>query len=567
MLIILHEGCTMGRRLTEIEYIEKATALHNGRYAYININYNNYDSILTVICKEHGEFIIAARNHLKGKGGCIKCSGGVALTTEQYVTKCIEVHIGKYDYSDVVYTNHNSLIKIKCPTHGYFHQVADYHKSGNGCPKCIGRVEHSRTIFLNNLPEKHKKNKNYDYSKIPLIFKPSTLLTIICKEHGEFITTYERFVNRIHGCRGCSGYAKSNTSEFITKAVSVHKSKYTYNNVNYISWETDINVTCTEHGDFEIRPNNHLNGKGCPKCTHQISSQENKILTQFPIFKQTVRDIIAPYHLDLYSPENNLAIEVNGRYWHSEDKGKPREYHLFKTDECLSKGITLLHFWDDEINVKFEIIKSMINSRLGTIDRVYARKTKVIIPIKSEVKLFLEANHLQGSANYSAAYGLEYNNELIAVMTFGKPRFNKGYEWEIIRLASKLNLSIVGGASKLFKAFVKDKLPNSVITYADRRYSEGNVYEQLGFLFSHNSKPNYFYAKGAYSILRYSAQKHKLPKLLGDKFDANKSEGSNMLDAGYVRVYDCGNKVFTWNPQKCQPLTIHATTATTPKKP
>ena len=128
-------------------------------------------------------------------------------------------------------------------------------------------------------------------------------------------------------------------------------------------------------------------------------------------------------------------------------------------------------------------------------------------------------------------------------MTFGKPRFNKNHDWELIRFASKLGIHVVGGASKLLAHFRKSH-SGSVVSYADRRYSDGNLYEKLGFKKAGVSKPNYWYVKKNSRLSRYACQKHKLQAVLGDGFDPNLSEEENMYMNGWTRYHDCGNLVY-----------------------
>jgi hypothetical protein len=130
-------------------------------------------------------------------------------------------------------------------------------------------------------------------------------------------------------------------------------------------------------------------------------------------------------------------------------------------------------------------------------------------------------------------------------MTFGKCRFDKKHEWELLRFCNKLGYHVPGSASKLLKYFEKTYKPTSLVSYADRRWSIGNVYEKLGFKFSHNSLPNYWYFKNNSLLLesRVKYQKHKLKNLL-ENFDENKTEVENMKANGYNRIFDCGNMVF-----------------------
>ena len=127
-------------------------------------------------------------------------------------------------------------------------------------------------------------------------------------------------------------------------------------------------------------------------------------------------------------------------------------------------------------------------------------------------------------------------------MTFGKPRFNKFYEWELLRYVTIGSFSIVGGAGKLLNYF-RNHFCGSIISYADKRWSNGNLYKTLGFAEINESEPSYYYCKGDVRYSRVKFQKHKLKDIL-PIFDENLSEKENMERNGYMRVWDCGNKVF-----------------------
>jgi hypothetical protein len=249
--------------------------------------------------------------------------------------------------------------------------------------------------------------------------------------------------------------------------------------------------------------------------------------------------------LDIYLPKYNLAIEFDGVYWHSE-KFLPKDYHLTKTEQCESNGIQLLHIFENEwINpIKQDIWKSIISTKLNKNKKIYGRNTYIEIIDNKLSKQFLDENHLQGYIYSEINIGLFHKNELVSVITFGKPRFNKNYEFELIRFANKKYTSIIGGFSKLLKYFKRNYKPSSIITYADRRISNGNLYEKTGFKFLKNTDPNYFYTNDFNTLhSRNKFQKHKLKNLLED-FNSNLSEHENMLNNNYYRIYDCGNKVY-----------------------
>jgi hypothetical protein len=200
--------------------------------------------------------------------------------------------------------------------------------------------------------------------------------------------------------------------------------------------------------------------------------------------------------IDIYLPDLNLAIEINGLYWHSEIWGKYKDYHLSKTTELIDKGIHLLHIFDYEWLQNKDIIKSIILNKIKKIDnKIHARKC-IIKEVKNEDKIkFLDDNHRQGNCISSVNLGLYYEGELVSLMTFGNNRFKKDNSIELIRFCNKINTNVMGGASKLFKYFVDNYNPKKIITFADRRYSLGELYLVLGFTFNYFTSPSYFYWK------------------------------------------------------------------------
>jgi hypothetical protein len=130
-------------------------------------------------------------------------------------------------------------------------------------------------------------------------------------------------------------------------------------------------------------------------------------------------------------------------------------------------------------------------------------------------------------------------------MTFSKCRYNKKYEYELLRFCNKLGYHVPGAAGKLLKYFELNLQPKTLISYADRRWSKGNLYEKLNFKLISISSPNYWYFKlgkiNRESRIKY--QKHKL-KLLLDNYDDNLTEHENMLNNKFHRIYDSGNLVY-----------------------
>ena len=247
------------------------------------------------------------------------------------------------------------------------------------------------------------------------------------------------------------------------------------------------------------------------------------------------------------TPSGVVGVEYDGLYWHSELAGKGRGYHLSKTLECEASGIRLVHVFESEWLSKREIVKSRLGSALGLYGRtVYARRCAVRQVSASESRRFQDENHIQGAAGAKVSLGLYFGDELVSLMTFGKCRFDRKHEWELVRFCSKLNTRVVGGAGKLLRRFENDYRPVSLVSYADRRWSIGRLYDALGFRLDHASQPDYWYFRPRDTSVLYSRvrfQKHKLKDVL-QKFDESKSEAQNMKDNGFFRIFDCGNLVY-----------------------
>lgn len=295
--------------------------------------------------------------------------------------------------------------------------------------------------------------------------------------------------------------------------------------------------------DLSNVKNNHTTSCGCVKSKPEAEVKSFIQSLDIP-FKANDRSVIKPKELDLIIPSHNLAIEFNGLFWHSELQGKDRKYHIDKTNSCKEVGYELIHIFEHQWVNKQEIVKDIIRKRLGLVDaKIFARKCEIKELDSTEARTFLEKNHLQGYANATHKIGLYYNDELVSIMTFGASRYDKKVDWELIRFANKLGTNVLGGASKILKYF-RTKYEGSLVSYCDISLFSGNLYKQLGFEFSHNAKPNYFYFDSMLNVYsRVSFQKHKLKDKLAN-FDPTLTEWENMLNNDFNRYWDCGNAVY-----------------------
>lgn len=245
--------------------------------------------------------------------------------------------------------------------------------------------------------------------------------------------------------------------------------------------------------------------------------------------------------VDILLPDHKLAIECNGVYWHSEMYKTPN-HHKLRKDEVNQLGFRLMQFNDLDWYNKQPVILSMINNAIGARhDKIYARQCSVVDVDAPTAKTFIDNNHLMDANVGAIRKGLVYNGSLVAVMTFGKPNYNRKYTWELLRFCSRIGASIIGGASKLLSHFTSESV-GSIISYSDNMISDGNVYQRLGFAKSHDVPPVYSYFKpGVPRLLhRSAARRSNLPQLLGDSFEERLTEKDNMFKAGWLRYYDAG---------------------------
>lgn len=286
----------------------------------------------------------------------------------------------------------------------------------------------------------------------------------------------------------------------------------------------------------------------CVHCNplHSNTSNCEKELLNFikSIYKLDIisnsRKIIEPYEIDIYLPELNLAIEFNGLLFHSEYK-VDKNYHIKKTNMCRNKNIQLIHIWEDDWLYKKDIVKSIISGHIGNNNKIYARKCNIKNLGVNDCREFINNSHIQGFVPATKYYGLHFEDELIQVMSFKRVKDN---DWEISRLCSKLNTSVIGGASRIFKHFLNNNEFDSLISYSLNDYFDGGVYKNLGFEFVKETKPSYFYVVDRNRLSRQKFQKHKLIK---DGYDKEKSGDQIMLERGYYKIYNSGNKI--WNRQ------------------
>ena len=286
------------------------------------------------------------------------------------------------------------------------------------------------------------------------------------------------------------------------------------------------------------------------KTTSRFEVELKQILEEISgkEFNKT-RKAIYPKEIDLYNDELKFGVEFNGTFWHSvqyeecEDgvyrpkkECRPHTYHRDKSFDAEKNGIFIFHVfehqWTDP-DVKPKIISQLRNLLGKNENKVYARKCVIDLNVPaSESMRFLQENHVQGALSASVKIGLRHCDELVALMTFRK---NNVGDWELSRFCNKTNMNVVGGASRLFNAFVREYNPEEVFSYSDIARTRGTMYENLGFKFVKFTQPNYWWINifSEFYIPRYRTQ---MP-----------NETQIMTDGGHVKMFDCGSRKLVWN--------------------
>ena len=549
--------------------IEKCKQIYNNYYDYSLVNFTEKDKI-DIICPKHGIFTQNLKDHINGHK-CPKCSYEELsenkkrkYSYEELVNDGTKIHNGKYSYpqQEIKYFYDDCI--ITCPIHGDFKQKINNHINDSyGCPKCaLDSLHKSKKYSINDIKLLLNDKTNISYN-INSYVNMNTPMEFTCNTcNNTFKRPLTVFLNENDTCPYCnklnSNKRFKTTEEFIDEANKVHNNYYDYSVTKYIRSNDYVDVICPEHGLFKIEANSHLQGHGCPlhykntsKLEKEVSDYIISLIGEKNVILNSKNILDSKKEIDIFVPSYNLAIEFNGLYWHNE-LNKDKDYHLNKTIECNKNGIRLFHIFEDEWIYKQDIIKSMLKNFLHLIDiRIYARKCEIKEVNPKDSKEFLNNNHLQGNCNGSVKLGLYYNNELISLMVFGASRHFVGSgkeQYELLRFCNKLHTNIIGGASKLFNHFITKYNPSSIISFADRRWSNGNVYNILGFSLYNESKPNYYYIINDKRIYRYNLRKDILVK----KYNCpkEKSEKQFCLEQKWYRIYDCGCLCYRWDNVK-----------------
>jgi hypothetical protein len=291
------------------------------------------------------------------------------IGTDKFIKNCIDKRGNEYDYSLVEYKTSKTNIKIICREHGIFEQTPNNHLSKmHKCPKCSIKYKNTNDFIKESI--KLYGNK-YDYSLVE--YKNAlSKVNIICKVHGIFEQRASSHLQG-NGCIKCFTISsRLNINDFVNRSNIIHINNYDYSLVEYINNRTKVKIICKEHGIFEQKPNNHLNGNGCPICKE---SKGERIIRNFLINnnikyiqEHTFNDCKFKFKLpfDFYIPKLKLCIEFNGEQHYKSFKyfGGNKGFELrlkrdkIKNDYCVNNNLKLLNIKFDE-NIENKLIECL----------------------------------------------------------------------------------------------------------------------------------------------------------------------------------------------------------------
>ena len=496
-----HQKCIAKRdgrkkRVSEEEYIQNLEVFKSRQNLKVLTPYEGFQnsrSVLQIRCLGCGEESDKKYSKLKEGIGCRKCKiDGRKILKKQFEENVVKfekemnlkVLVGYEGYKGV-----HSKVPVECLKCGYkCNKIYKEMQCGHGCLKC----GHEKTIEVKRLKREQFERETKEIKE---------KLNLECLSEFEELKGIEGKV--LFKCHQCGA-------------------------------------------KYEKNYKNTRDGHGCKYCSSSGPSKAETEIYEFVSENnsevlQGVRNVIAPLEIDVYVPSKRFGIEYHGLYWHSESKvGK--KYHIEKWRKAKDANVSLMQIFSDQWRDKKEILKSMIRNKLGRIEnRVGARETQMRVlssrTDKKRMKEFLDTNHLSGYTGSTIGFGLFHDGEMVSCLSLRRPftRKHKG-SIEIARFASKINLSVSGGFGKLMKgvkAWCKENNIPKILTYADLKTGNGNVYLNYGFKFIGETLGEYWYVEGEDRINRFKCRAQD-----------GLSEKEYIDKMGLYRIYGVGSNIF-----------------------
>lgn len=398
---------------------------------------------------------------------------------------------------------------------------------------CGAKACNNERIKLKNKNYHFIRDKNYLKVKALSYYKTNREACCLKKsiDYRKYHNTHKKYVFGVKPSR----HTKKYVTEYAYSFGYILLSEYTNNTSKIILkcphghiWETsfhsfkDANARCLHC---------YIDGNYVSRIEQKL---RNYYIENFPHLEIRYNDRkqIYPKELDLYFPKQKIAVEVCGLFWHSEEAGKPPNYHYGKMIKCYEKDIQLITVFENDINQKFDIVTDIINKALGYNSIINSEHCYTKIISEEELLIFLNNNSIKKSDNVVKAFGIIYNDIIVGVTYLYK---NSSFTHDVIGLSEFCflkGLFVNGGNYILFlevKNFLSKSIYKSIHIFCDLRYNKliDYSYTDIGFSYiSYNFYSPHYVKNGSIRTYKYKSKDY--------------------LKYGYDRIWDCGFNVYSY---------------------
>lgn len=591
------QKCAIARRkgtprVTQKKCLARFIEVHGDRYDYSLAQYTGQNNKVKIICKQHGEFEQVVRTHWEGHG-CRRCSYDRSTVSqyiprEEVISRIEQASPGKFKVVTQGHLPTHSKMEVECLQHGGVYPTTPKRmmRGQNPCKICFGIGAKARGVAM-RMPREEQLNKIEQVfpGKFKVVTQGFTLshssIELQCLQHGTICnTTPNSILAGRNPCGVCNGIKLKVMGEarrrpyttMVSKIEQIFPGNFEVLTQEFTPNHSKMGLQCLHHGIVcRATPHGMLIDKcnPCPSCSNKKSKGEQAVADFLSVFTPIVqrdRTLIAPKELDIYLPDHKIAVEFCGEYWHSvkskEEEKEGRLKHYNKYMACKAIGIRLITIWAEEWEQRQPQIQRLLRNAMGkSKGKLMARKCDLRKVPTPEARVFYDKHHPQGGAGGGVHYGLYWKDVLVACQRFAFGANDRGSsgnnrQWTLGRYATRVSVS--GGSSRLFKAFLADEKPTLVKSFSDNRFFVGGMYIQLGFILEVDVKPDYtvwsprigIKPKPHYQRRALQARliDHNMPDIYTHETDP-RTEAEMTFLMGCGRLYDCGKKRWIWTGQ------------------
>lgn len=571
----------MPAKITNNEFLQKLDVAHSGTIIRLRTPlYTHSSAIHRVKCTECNHVWSASGYSLTSNkpNGCPECAirRRLSILTTSVKDFCKQLNSISTTIKYVSgYTKVGAKATFRCVTcrHTWETMCISLTKTNpSGCPECAKKnVSIARIKTTEQFKQALFLQHGTSISVLGEYTKCKNLISVQCtKCDNVWDSTPDTMVGaNPHGCPKCKAinfgirFTKSK-HEYEKQLFETHKGKIALIS-DYEKQTSNLQFECNKGHTWWTQYAYSLiakNPSGCPQCSNVVSAGESELFQYVkryaPDAQQSVRITNNPQtdrmiEWDIFIPSKNIAIEYNGVYHHSYPK-KPKDYHASKSQLSMDQhGVRVIHVTDIEWKTNTLVVKKTLKHVIGiTVERYYARKLTIVKKerLTTARRTFYIKNHLQGDPTNGVSFALVDKDSLIkALMSFSPVQSIRGTvhtegSWELVRYASKG--SVVGGASRLFAAFLREYDPAYILSYSQNDWFDGTLYPLLGFKKVKDCKHDYRTVWGNKLYHKSYTRRSNLQKLLGDNFDYAATEQQNLINNNVPILYDSGKIKWEW---------------------